>query len=520
MTRWIPLLALLIAAPAAGKPRPTEPPPPAPAATETPGVTPEQKAAAFRPYDEAMSSGNKNAAAEALLAIVDDPAQAPLHGEAWVKLGDLLVGFDMKYSALLAYTRGIGADPVTAAFKVGPAMDLAEELGDTRVIGPALAKNVGVQVDKQTRSRMAYLAARQMFQDGSLGAAYGILMMVDKDSDVYAEAQMLLGVVLANQGRYNDALVPFVTADALADKTESPKRFRNAVNLNVGRAYYSAGNFPRAIEYYAKVERGSEYWPEATFERAWAHFRIDDMNGTLGLLENHDTPFFEGWYFPEAALLRTYALFLMCKFPSANREIDAFTTQYKPVREELDRTLSGMSPEDAWEDVLAYRAGKDTKLPAMILRPYAWEDRIAGAIESVRSADDELERLKNVSANVYAQRAREILKERKREIIETEGKRVLARANAQRDELAQMLDNVQITKLDIMQYETQLYEQASATGKLDYGDRIGQLRKLRKQKGTRVWPYEGEVWADELGYYRYDARPDCPQSLTPTGPAK
>jgi hypothetical protein len=83
-----------------------------------------------------------------------------------------------------------------------------------------------------------------------------------------------------------------------------------------------------------------------------------------------------------------------------------------------------------------------------------------------------------------------------------------------------MLDNVEITKLDILNFEQQLYEKAAATGKLDYGDRIGELRKARKQRGTRVWPYEGEFWADELGYYRYDVRPDCPESMAVGGEKK
>ena len=31
---------------------------------------------------------------------------------------------------------------------------------------------------------------------------------------------------------------------------------------------------------------------EAAFERAWAHFRLDDMNGALSLLHNLDSPWF------------------------------------------------------------------------------------------------------------------------------------------------------------------------------------------------------------------------------------
>jgi len=68
-----------------------------------------------------------------------------------------------------------------------------------------------------------------------------------------------------------------------------------------------------------------------------------------------------------------------------------------------------------------------------------------------------------------------------------------------------------------MEYETRLYEQAGATGQLEFGDPIGRLRKLRKRKNTRVWAFEGEYWADEVGYYRVVTRPDCPESLRAGG---
>jgi hypothetical protein len=35
------------------------------------------------------------------------------------------------------------------------------------------------------------------------------------------------------------------------------------------------------------------------------------------------------------------------------------------------------------------------------------------------------------------------------------------------------------------------------------------------KKNERLWPYEGELWADELGYYRIQAKPDCPAGFQP-----
>lgn len=516
MRRLLPLIGLLALATAEAK-KPEPEPEPAPAEPAAPTVSVEQRTQAFAAHDAAVQSGQKAAAADALLPVLDDPALQPLHGEAWAKMGDLLASFDMEYSALIAYAKAIEADPQAGSSKVQVAMDLAAKLGDERVLAPALAANVGLPVDEATRSRMAFLAARHHFQDENYGTAVGILAMVGKDSPVYPRSEALRGVILAQQGRPNDALAPFLTAQAMKDKVEDPARFEDVLDLNIGRAYFAAANFPRAIEYYAKVDRASPYWPEAQFERAWAHFRLEDMNGTLGLLHNHTSPFFEDWYFPEGELLRVYAEFLLCKFPEANQDITAFSEHYTPVKAELDRTLGGMTAQDAWQDVRAYIEERPTKLPGMILRPYRYDDRMKGAVQSVQKAEDELARLANAAANPSTARARERLERRRDEIARTEGDRVLAAAVRKRDELDQMLGSVEITKIDILQFETQLYEKAAVTGQIDYGDRIGQLRKLRKTRGARVWPYQGEYWADELGYYRYDVRPDCPTDMAAGG---
>ena len=98
--------------------------------------------------------------------------------------------------------------------------------------------------------------------------------------------------------------------------------------------------------------------------------------------------------------------------------------------------------------------------------------------------------------------------------VEAEGKRVLARVEKAKGDLEAMLEGIEITRLDLLNLETQMYERAAATGVLEYGSHIEKLRDMKKKKqGFRVWPWQGEYWADELGWYVFDARPDCPESM-------
>ena len=57
-----------------------------------------------------------------------------------------------------------------------------------------------------------------------------------------------------------------------------------------------------------------------------------------------------------------------------------------------------------------------------------------------------------------------------------------------------------------------MYEQSARAGKeLEAAKTVKRTERLRK--GYAEWPFEGEFWEDELGYYRVDVTPECPASM-------
>jgi len=477
--------------------------------------TPEERAAAFADYRSELERGQKARAADALVAIIGDAMSEPHHGEAYAKLGDLLSDLDLPYASLSSYARAleIDAEAQWSAAAIERAFSLADQVGDTALLEPIFAKNVGGDVDKLTRSRMAYLAARENYRDGKYGLTLGLLRLVIRDAPAYADAKMLEGVVLNQQGRPSDALEPLLEAYDTAKATKRSDRFLNAVLMNVGRSYYAAGNYPRSIEYFAKVSRDSEFWLQAQFERGWAHFRLDDMNGTIALLHNHGSPFFEDFYFPEGHLLRVYSLFLLCKFPEASNQIDSFKALYTPVFEEMRTASSGLSAEDAFELARGFALDGDPgPFPEPVLRTWRNEARLLASIDSVQHAEDELARLRNISANPFVSHVSRWISSRRDQIVKMEGERFRDKLVDATDELGGMLTNVELSKLDMLQFETRLYEQAAITGQLAEKERRV-MRSDRARKGWLYWPYQGEFWADELGYYKVNAIPECPAGL-------
>jgi hypothetical protein len=174
--------------------------------------------------------------------------------------------------------------------------------------------------------------------------------------------------------------------------------------------------------------------------------------------------------------------------------------------------VSGRSPEDLFNAMARQVETGKSDLPRMITWPFEAEDRFLSSLKAVRAAEDESKRLDNIAANPFSRAAKDWVGARRNTLIQEEGKRIAARAAGMNEQLNQMLNDAELSKLDMMDMEKRLYEQAAITGKMD-GARNTVLRKDRVKPGYQAWPWEGEYWADEVGYIRIEAKPDCPAGM-------
>ena len=475
----------------------------------------EERNEAFEDANTMAMDGNMTGAADAVISVIENPKWSVFTGEAHARLATMLTNFDLPYSALIAYTKALEADPEGVGSEAGKAVALADAVGDQAILEPVFASNLGLDVADDTRSRMAYLAARENHRAGNLATASAMLKLVKPNDPYYPEAKALEGVILSLQDRHGDALAPLQIALAVGDRAKREGVFKSVVTMNLARAYYAAENFAQASYYWGQIDREDPKWLDAQFERAWAHFRLEDMNGTLGYLNNHVSPYFSDRYYPEAAMLRLYSLFLLCKFPDASKQLEDFQAQYRPQHTSLMAAAS-LQPEQLFDAVRRHIEGQPSDLPGFVTAAFEHEDRIKDSINAVASAEDELSRLRNVSANVFAQVASEWVSERRQVIVQSEGNRILSRIQTMEAELAELLGNSDVTKLDLMQMEARLYERASFTGKLPESKRRVK-RQARARATERLWDWQGEYWADEVGYYKIDTKPECPENMTQGG---
>jgi len=472
---------------------------------------PGDREAAFGAINEAMLAGRLTQAADGLVMLVAEPTQSAFHAEAYARLGKVFGKLDLPYSALMAYEKALRIDPNAVGGEASVALDLGEKVGDAAVLQPIFATNLRLATDDKTRSRMAYLAARENQRQGNHAVAQGMLQMVQADHDIYPEAKALEGVTLSLQKRYPDAIVPLQIALAVGKANGRDHQFVNTVQMNIARAYYSAGNFPKAAEHWAQIPREDPLWLEAQFERAWAHFRMEDMSGTLALLQTHESPYFRDLYYPEASLLRIYSLFLLCKFPDASKQIEDFQARYKAQHSTL-MGLAAQSSTSLFSLMRGHVENGSSDLPPSVVAAYAKEERFNQSLKAIKTAEDELARLRNVNSNPFSAFAAQWLDTRRAQLVEAEGNRISTKVRGMEAELGEMIRSSDMSKLDMMQLEQRLYERAANIGEIPDAKRRVK-RKLRRKVNQRIWPWEGEYWADEVGYYKIDSKPDCPEGM-------
>lgn len=477
-----------------------------------PPLSAEAHAALFGAIDAMIEAGNTDGAEDALAGVLANPSQASAHGEAAGRLAEAFEQRGWTLAATDLWARAVREAPDWVSPKLQAVLDLSDDTGAERALAAALAENVGLTSDPELRNRIAIVAARHHLRLENYGTADAILRLGRSDAARFEEIALLKGVMASQQSRFADAIEPLAQAQALARERERDDVFVQLATINLARAHFGAQNFGQATQVYLQVDRGSDFWLDAQLESAWAHFRAGNMNTTLSVLFNTKTSFFDAFFAPESDFLRTYALFNLCKFTAAREEIDAFGERYRPRVDELASIR--LTPQDAYDEVLAMRAGENVSMPLYMLRKYRHDRGFDVAVELVERADAELHDLGD-GARPATALAKRLTEQLRTDRIAHEGQRVLNDASTSADTLRRFLQNVEITKVDLLTLEGDMYTRAAATNDLGLPDTTVQLRNERKRRrGYRVWPFDGEEWADELGWFVFHTRPDCPVALS------
>ena len=457
-----------------------------------------------------------------LWEVVTDDHYEYYHADASYYLARSLDMMGYPYAALDEYQRflrlGGGSDNFAKGFE--HAVALADDLDAGWLLADGLSYHSTDAFGREGGPKALYWVGKTLFEADRLAEARAYLQAVPRSSDYYARAKLVEGVVLTRQYKPQEAIAPFTIAYDLTKEDPGEQRVAQLANLNLARTYYALKNFDRAIEHYKMVPRASMDWHESLFERAWAYYMMGRLNDCMAELESVTAPFFDAWYIPEPRLLRILVYYNLCKYEDGEQMLEDFTDRHLPMQQHLAKAIGQASsdPRRLFDTMATYvRTGERTgiPLPEEIIHLWARDESLRTAGLFVDGVEEELNRLAHDGTGFGNSSAgydiRQRLEDRVYDITGYHNDRVMGRLRFMEKQLLDYVGQAEVYKLEMLTKKQRLFE-AAATGRVQDLIRMRQ-RGFRQPPGYVMWPFEGEYWVDELGYYQVDTLDECKEIL-------
>jgi hypothetical protein len=453
-------------------------------------------------------------AAILLLLLASSPAPAapdrPGAADAWAgaqeadRLGLRFNAF-FQYAAVLQEGR---ASPHFLA-AVSGAVAAAEDLDDETIAPSVFDRVYGDDLSALPPERLARIhswLALLGYRAGRYADAGRFAARVPAESSAFPQAQYVAGLLQQRA----DPEKAVGTFRALAAMPRAGSGLRELASLALGRTLYGLRRYPEASAAYATLPRFSRHWDEALFEGAWADLRSGDPGGALGKLHSLHSPHLRDEFVPESLNLAAILFQQRCLYPRVRVALEQLDREYLPMRDQAKKLLQGNPPVEEYWRMLS---PADPRLPPAMKQHLSKNERVASMIAYLARLEREDARIRATPA-LAASGAREKLLEnvaRQKELVQRIGGKFVQGRLA---DMAHLIDVLEGDK-ELIAFEATKGEKEMLESRFDASAQLASQRLARPpmpQTGHEYWPFDGEYWPDEIGYYRYTVKDACPRS--------
>jgi tetratricopeptide (TPR) repeat protein len=419
---------------------------------------------------------------------------------------------------------------------------LATDLPEPADIVERVGKYNDAAVDKFNNAnqrdlywQLNYLLGRYKYRNRQYADALRLFTKVSRESKYYVRGQFFSGISNVQLRKSVPAVQSFQRIVGAIDEgvegVDDDARMRDLAYLSMARTYYSAsvrldeGGSPTidstklsaAVKYWNKVDVGSEYWLDSLFEESWAYFMAGDYAHALGNIHTLQAPYFPNSYYPEAEVLRSVIYFANCQYDDAEVIVAKLQTKYQPIYDELNKVLTrfkGDGQEEAFYKFLKdVRDGK-ADLPPRIktVVENALSDRqLLRHLQYVQLLDDEANRFKKAPGTFrdspLGNDTKDALQLARDIAVRNAGTLAKERYQRNLDELNEHLRDSAKILIDITSARRNQLDQAIAGSQVTAKESERNIVKADDEHV--IWPFDGEYWRDELGFYRQTITSKC-----------
>jgi tetratricopeptide (TPR) repeat protein len=393
-------------------------------------------------------------------------------------------------------------------------------------------------------NELLYLMGRHWYQKGEFAKARDFFLEIDQNDENYVRAVFFVGITHVRERRAQPASKAFLSIvnkyDGKLFLSDEEERFLNLAWLSLARIYYSTKHYESAMEAWSKVPQSSEYYLDALFEESWAFFQVDQLDRALGNIHTINSPYFEESFYPESIVLKAVIYFGMCMFEDAQFVVDSFRKKYEPFQAELQKTLKQFKDNKSFFDFLTKIRRLDSRdeIPTddeddddkkdsksasktsmgfssdilMVVKGALSDRTLLRHIDYVDMLNEEETKLKAMPAvfinSAAGIRIQQDINTAKTVAVDNTGNLVRARYERLLAEIHDFLNQGTRVEIEILkalrgELDIEIAAEQEVTGPTI------EEQKIKSDAEHQLWPFEGEFWRDELGYYRQPITNRC-----------
>jgi len=406
---------------------------------------------------------------------------------------------------------------------------LPESAGVLEKIGKYTRQDLDQPALEPVRDELYYLLGRYHYQKGNFADAVGLFSSVPEKSEFYPKAKFFEGITYVRENKGKQASDSFKAILRKVKSYEDPdkvpkvlKEFEQLANLSLGRIFYTTRQYDQSIKYFEKIpgpdarEGASVDWLPSLFEASWAYFQKDGDSKALGNIHSINSPFFETEFYPESYILKAVIYFNRCNYDRSAEAIREYNDIYPPLKKELDEILA-KNPDNAqfYDYVVKVKSGEAGLSERLqhAVEGALYDRTLQKNIDYVTELDKEL---KNVDKADPAWKSTAVAGNILQDLTLQKSLAANEAGQLSRARLTRLMQEIQdLTKQAIkVEYETLNAQKGQLTAGLAGEQQM--LNPNAKNYNTiqiddehQQWPFKGEYWRDELGYYRFKVANKC-----------
>jgi tetratricopeptide (TPR) repeat protein len=400
----------------------------------------------------------------------------------------------------------------------------------------AVLSNVDYEsLPKKFANELTYYLGKINFYNGQDDQALKMFSQVKDYSSFYPKAKYFLGVIQVRQQNFAEAMKSFNEIKEMPDDKyigTDIKKLKGMSELALGELYYAAAwkaenkvaMFNVALNYFSNVGRGNEQWFESLFARTWASLMIGRFDATLGTVVTLRSPFFTDIYFPEVNVVEAVTYYNLCQYDEVNNVIDYFFGVYPDYQKKMTSWLENVSTKtglDVYKELLLMykkaQAGENTELPEAVLRTILTDSLFTRQYNHIKEIERELAILENSPESFRnSDIAKDVSKKMMYQLTtlrDEAGRWLVQRVQFLSNELGQLIADMRAIRFEMTDSMKTALEKEELYGKEVKEEEETVQKKAEMNpsvpQNSYYFPFDGEYWEDELGYYFFNVDNLC-----------